>query len=130
MNWDEWIPLLVIVSSLLTGLFIFGLAEEKVRLRTVLNLLGAVTKLGLVGWMFWGGYHGHYFETRLPLLPDLDLVLRAGPLSLLFVALSSVLWLLTTIYAIGYLEGSPHRSRFFWFFQSVRNCHRRGGTGW
>jgi len=116
MNWDEWVPLLVIASSLLTGLFIFGLAEEKVRLRTVLNLLGAVTKLGLVGWMFWGGYHGHYFETRLPLLPDLDLVLRAGPLALLFVALSSVLWLLTTIYAIGYLEGSPHRSRFFGFF--------------
>jgi multicomponent Na+:H+ antiporter subunit D len=27
-----------------------------------------------------------------------------------------VLWLLTTVYAIGYLEGSPHRSRFFGFF--------------
>ena len=34
----------------------------------------------------------------------------------LFVTLSTVLWLLTTIYAIGYLEGSPHRSRFFGFF--------------
>jgi multicomponent Na+:H+ antiporter subunit D len=27
-----------------------------------------------------------------------------------------VLWLVTTIYAIGYLEGSPNRSRFFGFF--------------
>jgi multicomponent Na+:H+ antiporter subunit D len=35
---------------------------------------------------------------------------------LLFVTLSAFLWLLTTIYAIGYLEGSAHRSRFFGFF--------------
>jgi multicomponent Na+:H+ antiporter subunit D len=27
-----------------------------------------------------------------------------------------VLWLFTTIYAIGYLENAPNRSRFFGFF--------------
>jgi multicomponent Na+:H+ antiporter subunit D len=43
-------------------------------------------------------------------------VLRVDFLALLFVSLSAVLWLVTTIYAIGYLEGSPHRSRFFGFF--------------
>ena len=116
MNWDAWIPLLVVTSSLLPGLIIFGLAEERVRLRTVLNLVGALVKLALVGWMLWGVYHEHHYETRLALLPDLELVLRAGPLSLLFVMLSSGLWLVTTVYAIGYLEGSPHRSRFFGFF--------------
>ncbi|MCW8891238.1 MAG: monovalent cation/H+ antiporter subunit D family protein, partial [Sedimenticola sp.] len=111
MSWNDWIPLLVVVSSLLPGLIIFGLAEERVVLRTILNLTGAVVKLFLVGWMVWGVYQGHHFETRLALLPDLDLVLRAGPLSLFFVALSTVLWLVTTVYAIGYLEGSPNRSR-------------------
>ena len=116
MNMDAWVPLLVIASSLLPGLLIFTLAEESVRLRTVLNLGGAVVKLALIGWMLWGVLHGHHYETRVPLLPELDLVLRADPLSLLFVTLSSVLWLVTTIYAIGYLEGSPHRSRFFGFF--------------
>jgi len=116
MSWDRWIPLLVVASSLLPGLIIFGLTEERVRLRTVLNLFGTFTTLALVAWMFWGVYHGHHFETRLSLLPNLDLILRAGPLALLFVGLSSGLWLLTTIYAIGYLEGSPHRSRFFGFF--------------
>jgi len=116
MNWDAWIPLLVVASSLLPGLIIFGLAEERVRLRTTLNLFGAIAKLALVGWMVWGVYQGHHYETRLPLLPDLELVLRAGPLALLFVSLSTVLWLVTTVYAIGYLEGSPHRSRFFGFF--------------
>ena len=116
MNWHEWIPLLVVISSLLPGLIIFGLPEEKVTFRVVLNLLGALTKLLLVSWMLWGVYHGHHFETRLPLLPNLELVLRAGPLALLFVSLSSILWLVTTVYAIGYLEDSPHRSRFFGFF--------------
>ena len=116
MNWDAWIPLLVVASSLLPGLVIFGLAEDRVRTRTLLNLGGALVKFVLVGWMLWGVYEGHHYETRLALLPDLELVLRAGPLALLFVTLSTVLWLVTTVYAIGYLEGSPHRSRFFGFF--------------
>lgn len=116
MSWDSWIPLLVVASSLLPGLIIFGLAEEQIRLRITLNLLGALSKFFLVGWMLWGVYNQHHYETRLALLPDLELVLRAGPLALLFVTLSTGLWLVTTIYAIGYLENSPHRSRFFGFF--------------
>ncbi len=116
MNWDAWLPLLVVLSSLLPGLFIFVLPEERVGLRTALNVTGAVAKLLLVGWMLWGVAQGHHYEARLPLLPDIELVLRADPLALLFVTLSALLWLLTTIYAIGYLEGSPHRSRFFGFF--------------
>ncbi len=116
MNGSLWLPLLVLASSLLPGLIIFGLAEQRVVLRTVLNLAGALLKIVLVVVMFWGVYHGQQYEVRLALLPQLDLVLRADALSLLFVSLSSVLWLLTTVYAIGYLEGSPHRSRFFGFF--------------
>ena len=116
MSWDAGLPLLILGSSLLPGLVIFFLPEERVATRTTLNLAGAVLKLVLVGAMIWGVFHGHHYETRLPLLPGLDLVLRADALSVLFVTLSSVLWLLTTVYAIGYLEGSPHRSRFFGFF--------------
>lgn len=116
MNWGAWIPVLVIASSLVPGLIIFFLAEDSVRFRSVLNLTGAFVKLGLVVWMLWGLYNGHHYETRLAMLPNLELVLRAGPLSLFFVTLSTGLWLVTTIYAIGYLENSPNRSRFFGFF--------------
>ncbi len=116
MNWDAWIPLMVVASSLVPGLIIFGLAEDRVRTRIVLNLFGALFKFILVAWMLWGVVHEHHYETRLVLLPGLELVLRAGPLSLLFVTLSTILWLVTTVYAIGYLEDSPHRSRFFGFF--------------
>ena len=116
MSWNAGLPLLILGSSLLPGLVIFFLPEERVVTRTTLNLAGAVLKLALVGVMIWGVFHDYHYETRLPLLPGLDLVLRADPLSMLFVVLSSFLWLVTTVYAIGYLEGSPHRSRFFGFF--------------
>ncbi len=116
MNWDAALPLFVLASSLLPGLVIFFLPEERVATRTTLNLAGAAFKLVLVGVMIWGVFHGHHYEIRLPMLPGLDLVLRADPLSMLFVVLSSILWLVTTVYAIGYLEGSPNRSRFFGFF--------------
>ena len=39
-------------------------------------------------------------------------VRHEGAPSVLVVAPSTLLWLVTTVYAIGYLEGSPNRSRF------------------
>ena len=79
-------------------------------------MTGAIAKLVLVSVMIWGVFHEHVYETRWYLAPGLELVLHADALSVLFVTLSTVLWLVTTIYAIGYLEASPHRSRFFGFF--------------
>lgn len=116
MNWSMALPLLILASSFLPGLIIFCLPEDRVISRTMLNLAGALIKIVLVGGMFWGILHGYHFESRLTLLPGLDLVLRSGPLAMLFVTMSSGLWLITTVYAVGYLEGSPHRSRFFGFF--------------
>ena len=116
MNWDAWLPLAIVASSLLPGLVIFFLREGSHGLRTVLNLTGAGLKLVLVGVMIWGVFHEHVYETRWTLAPGLDLVLHADTLSVLFVTLSTVLWLVTTVYAIGYLENAPHRSRFFGFF--------------
>ncbi len=116
MRLETWLPALILLSSLVPGLVIFLLREENHILRTSLNLVGAVMKLGLVGIMIWGVFHERVFETRWTLAPGLDLVLHADALSVLFVTLSTVLWLVTTVYAIGYLENGPHRSRFFGFF--------------
>ena len=116
MNWNTWLPLLILLSSLIPALIIFFLPESSHRLRTVLNLFSAILKAGLVLWLLWGVYHNFNYEIRIPFLPGLDLVLRADALSVIFITLSTLLWLVTTIYAIGYLEGSPYRSRFFGFF--------------
>jgi multicomponent Na+:H+ antiporter subunit D len=113
---DEALPLAVLASSLLPGLIIFALPERRSRLRTALNLFGATTKLILVSVLLLGVNAGKSYGFAYSVLPGIDLVLKADALALLFVTLSAALWLLTTLYAVGYLEGSPHRSRFFGFF--------------
>ena len=111
------LPVLVVASSLAAGVVIFLLKEEQQRLRTVLNLAAATVKLALVGVMFYGAvFRGFTYEARYQMLRDFDFVLRVDLMSLLFLTLSSVLWFLTTIYAIGYLKGSANRKRFFGFF--------------
>lgn len=112
----SWIPVAILLTSLLPGLVIFGLRERQVRLRTSLNMAGALTKVGFVIALVPPVTSGLRLEYRYELLPGVDLLLITDPLALLFVGLSTLLWLLTTIYAIRYLEGSPNRSRFFGFF--------------
>ena len=113
---NAWLPLAILFSSLLVGLAIFPLREESVGPRTILNLGGATLKLLLIGVMVEGMLRGGHYQASMPFLPGITLVLRADSLSVLFAALSAILWLLTTIYAVGYLENSPNRSRFFGFF--------------
>jgi multicomponent Na+:H+ antiporter subunit D len=116
MTWSFLLPLLVLGTSLVTAILIFPLREESFVTRTTLNLVGATLKLVLVAVMVLGAMRGVEYEARLPFIPGIDLVLRADFMALVFASLSAILWLLTTVYAIGYLEDSPHRSRFFGFF--------------
>ena len=113
---QAWLLPAIPLVSMLTGLVIFGLRESSHRLRIALNLVGAVTMVALVGMLLVGVYRGGDYVSSLQLMPAITFTLRADSLAMLFVTLSAVLWLLTTIYAIGYLEDSPHRSRFFGFF--------------
>ncbi|HSJ05825.1 MAG TPA: proton-conducting transporter membrane subunit [Longimicrobiales bacterium] len=110
------LPLLVLLSSFVPGLIIALLKEERVALRIALNLAGAVAKIAFVGLMLAGVLQQHIYVWRFSVMPGLEITLIGDPLALLFVTLSAILWLITTIYAIGYLEGSPNRSRFFSFF--------------
>ena len=117
MNFDNWLPLLILLTSLVPGIVIFALPEDRTRLRTSLNMGGSGLKLILIGLMIWGVRNEHVYETRLPIMPNLDLILNADAMSVMMTALSGILWFLTTLYAIAYLESSPQsRSRFFGFF--------------
>jgi hypothetical protein len=110
------LPLLIILSSALASLGIFFLSDRRGRLRTTLYLGGEVVKLALVLIMLWGIYIGEEYELRVPVLPGIDFLLRANALSMLFLTLSAGLWLVTTLYAIGYLRDAPRRTRFYGFF--------------
>jgi multicomponent Na+:H+ antiporter subunit D len=110
------LPLAILLSSFLPGIWIMFLREEQEALRTALNLAGAVAKLVLVAFMLRGVAAGRSYAWRMEVLPGLELTLVGDALALLFVTLSAALWLVTTLYAIGYLSGSPDRTRFFGFF--------------
>ncbi len=111
-----WIPLAVVLVSALAGLGIFWAGEQRQWLRTALNLAAALAKLALVALMGLLVLGGQVPEFRVALLPGLDFVLRADALSMLFATLSAVLWLVTTVYAVAYLERGSDRARFFGFF--------------
>ncbi len=116
MDWNAWLPLMVVGTSLVAALGIFLLREERHALRSAFNLAAAAIKLGLVAWIAVGVLDDLHFETRYVVVDGVHFILRADALGILFASLSSVLWLFTTIYAIGYLENAPNRSRFFGFF--------------
>src|SRR5690554_2182595 len=116
MSFNELLPLAVLASSLLPGLIIFMLPESWIGLRTSLNMFAALTKLALVAMLIVGVRAGESYGLSYSVLPGLDLALKVDALGMLFITLSAILWLFTTLYAIGYLEGAPHRSRFFGFF--------------
>lgn len=116
MTIQQLVLLGVVASSLIPGCLIFFLNDQHKRLRSALNLIGAILKVALVLAMLGGVAGGQKFEIRYALVSDIDFVLRADSFSLMFVSLSAFLWLLTTVYAIGYLSDSPHQARFFGFF--------------
>ncbi len=114
----DWalLPLLVVLSSFVPGIWIMFLREDQHGLRTGLNMAGAIAKFVLVILMLQGVAMGLSYEWRIEVLPGIAFSLVGDGLALLFVTLSASLWLVTTVYAVGYLEGSPHRTRFFSFF--------------
>jgi len=116
MTEQGWILLAIVASSLGPGILIFFLKEERIAARTALNLFGAILKVVLIGVVLRGFFLGEEYEFRYMIGEDLEFHLRVDSLALLFSVLSSVLWLVTTIYAIGYLKGFPNRRRFFGFF--------------
>jgi multicomponent Na+:H+ antiporter subunit D len=110
------LPVLVLLTSLLPAVITFFVRQESHRLRNALSLGGAVLKVALIVAMLFAVARGASYETEIPLAPGLILLLRIDALALLFVSLSAVLWLLTTIYAIAYFGTKPELSRFFGFF--------------
>ena len=110
------LPLAVLAASLVPAIVVFFLPEDAAHIRATLTLGGATVKVALVVVLIPAAAGGERFEFRAPFVPDVDLVLRVDPFALYFLALSSILWLLTSVYAIGYFAGSRHCNRFFGFF--------------
>ncbi|MFQ3789273.1 complex I subunit 5 family protein [Halomonas sp. A29] len=113
---QAWLPVVTLATSLLVAPLIFALPERAGRARAIVNISAAVLKLLLVALMVVGFYQGRDFSFGFTVVTGVSFLLQVDALGLMFAGLSSVLWLATTVYAIGYLEDSPNRKRFFGFF--------------
>ncbi|MDZ4655152.1 MAG: monovalent cation/H+ antiporter subunit D family protein [Coriobacteriia bacterium] len=109
-------PILAPVLSLVCAGLIF-LTGRQTFWRRTWSLLAAVLKLGVIMSMLPGTLNGTIYVFKLmDFTPGIGLGFRVDALGMFFAIISSTLWLLTTIYAIGYMEPEQSKVRFFGFF--------------
>ncbi len=102
--------------SLVCAALVFAAADHTFW-RRFFSISAALFKLGIVMSMLPGALKGVVYTFELvEFTPGVALAFRADALGMFFSVVSSTLWLLTTIYAIGYMEREPNRRRFFGFF--------------
>jgi multicomponent Na+:H+ antiporter subunit D len=114
-------PLLaVLVSLLASGLII--LSGRRPNLREAWTFSAAVCKFWLVLSMVPTVLQGQVIESpRLDLLPGLSLFLRVDFFGLIFALLASGLWIVTSLYSVGYMRAG-HYGHQTGYFASFAVC--------
>jgi len=99
------------------GIALAGRFSDNLRETVTLVTAGA---LAVTVWMLFpevldGGRPGVTFGT---VVPGIDIAFSVEPLGMLFAALASSLWIVNSIYSIGYMRGNneKHQTRFYTFF--------------
>jgi multicomponent Na+:H+ antiporter subunit D len=108
-------PLLAVLVSLLAAVAIL-FSDRRPNLRETWSFLAAAVKCALVFSLLPDVLeHGTLESTYLELVPGLALHLRADLFGLVFALLASSLWLITTLYSIGYMRHGHygHQTGYF-----------------
>jgi multicomponent Na+:H+ antiporter subunit D len=104
------------VGVSLGAAFLILLSSRRPNLRELWSLAAAFAKLYLVVSMLPIVLAGGAYESRLiELLPGFSLHLKTDPFGMVFALLASFLWVLTSIYSIGYMRsgGYEHQTGYF-----------------
>jgi multicomponent Na+:H+ antiporter subunit D len=108
-------PLLAVLVSLLAAVAIL-LSDRRPNLRETWSFLAAIIKCALVFSLLPDVLkHGVVEATYIELIPGFALHLRVDLFGLIFAVLSSVLWLITTLYSIGYMRNGHYRHQTGYF---------------
>ena len=109
-------PLLAPLISFACAGLVFAMGRS-VFWRRFWSLTAAAVKLLVVLSMLPGTLQGTVFVFDVvEFTPGVGIAFRADAYGMFFSLVSSTLWVLTTIYAIGYMQGDKDRVRFFGFF--------------
>ena len=105
----SWIPLSLLGIGFSSAVLIL-LNHDRPRFGPAWSFVAAVTQLVTAIGMLPAAFSDiAVVSPGLELLPGVTLRFRADPLGLLFLTLSSILWLITTAYSVGYLGGLRDR---------------------
>lgn len=111
--------LLLILATPLVGAVLVLLSGKSPNLRETLSLLTGAALVAQVISIAPSVFAGQTPSAMLATpVPGLPLALALEPLGLLFALIASALWIVTTVYAIGYMRGhgESNQTRFFAFF--------------
>src|SRR5699024_4229890 len=115
-------PTMLIIALIVTpliGALAVGLLGRWPNLRETATLVTAATLFGLATQLIGPVLDGQDVALQLiDILPGLSISFRLEPLGLIFALLASLLWFVTSVYAIGYMRGAnePRHTSFFVFF--------------
>jgi len=112
---QSWKPLLAVLVSLGAAVLI-GLSSRRPNLREFWTLAAAVVKFAVVVSMLPPVLNGQSPSLVLwALSPGITLALQVDPLGIFFGLVASGLWILTSLYSIGYIRGlnEHHQTRYF-----------------
>ena len=114
-------PLAAVLVSLVAAGLIRVFGRQPV-LREGCTFAAGIIKLGLVASMLPVVLGGGVVESSpLSLLPGVSLHLRADPLGLLFALVASMLWLITSVYSVGYMRAGGDENQTG-YFSSFATC--------
>ena len=103
----------------LVGSALIVLTGRRPNLREAATLVTAISMFALVATLFDDVMGGARPEvTILEMLPGLGISFLVEPLGLIFAAIASFLWIVTSIYSIGYMRAhhEVNQTRFYFFF--------------
>ncbi len=112
MNQVESIrPLLALLVSLV-GTALIVLTRKRPNLREGCSLVAAILKFLIVASMLPVVLSGHTLHyTLLSFLPGISLSFRVDALGILFALIASFLWIVATIYSIGYMRALSEQAQ-------------------
>ena len=117
--------LIGVVLVPLLGALAVVLAGSRPNLREAMSLGAGVVLLALVVRLLPRVLSGDWPAMVLAEpIPGLALAFSAEPLGVLFGLIASFLWIVTTVYSIGYMRGhgEAHQTRFYAFFAIAMGC--------
>lgn len=122
---SEQAALIGVVVVPLLGALAVMLAGSRPNLREAMSLGAGVILLALVVRLLPRALSGDWPAAVLAEpIPGLSLAVSAEPLGVLFGLIASFLWIVTTVYSIGYMRGhgEAHQTRFYAFFAVAMGC--------